>query len=190
MRTACAPGAPLCWRGRAELKETLKRVWPWYALAFFLVLADQEVKLWVRNALALGERRDLIPHFVELYHVENTGAAFSLFSQHTWILAALSAVVAVSLTVALWKDWLTTNRFSRLCVSLILAGAVGNFIDRAFRGAVTDMFNFTFMTFGIFNVADICVVGGAIGFALYLIAGMLRERREAAEESHDADHPQ
>lgn len=172
------------------MKETLKRVWPWYALSFFLVLADQEVKLWVRTALALGQRRELIPHFVELYHVENTGAAFSLFSRHTWLLAVLSAVVAVSLILALWRDWFTTNRFSRLCVSLILAGAVGNFIDRAFRGAVTDMFNFTFMTFGVFNVADICVVGGAIGFALYLIVQMARERRKAAEERHDADHPQ
>lgn len=172
------------------MKETLKRVWPWYALAFFLVLADQEVKLWVRNALDLGERRDLIPYFVELYHVENTGAAFSLFSRHTWLLAVLSAVVAVALVLALWKDWFSNDRVSRLCLSLILAGAAGNFIDRAFRGAVTDMFNFTFMTFGVFNVADICVVCGAIGFALYLVLQMARERGSKAGNSHDADHPQ
>lgn len=172
------------------MKETLKRVWPWYALAFFLVLADQEVKLWVRTALTLGERRDLIPHVVELYHVENTGAAFSLFSQHTWLLAALSAVVAVALVLALWKDWFSNDRVSRLCLSLILAGAAGNFIDRAFRGAVTDMFNFTFMTFGVFNVADICVVCGAIGFALYLVLQMARERGSGTEDGHDADHPQ
>lgn len=186
----CAPAALPFWRGRAELKEKLKRLWPWYALAYFLALADQEVKLWIRVTMELGERRALIPHFVELYHVENTGAAFSLFSQHTWLLAVLSAVVAVALILALWKDWFSADRFSRLCLSLILAGAMGNFIDRAFRGAVTDMFNFTFMTFGVFNVADICVVCGAIGFSLYLVVQAVRERKGRAEDGHDADHPQ
>lgn len=170
------------------MKDKLKRLWPWYALAFFLLLADQEVKLWVRTTLELGETRPLIPHFIELYYLENTGAAFSLFSQHTWLLAALSGVVAVALILTLWNGWFGSDRFSQLCQSLILAGAVGNFIDRAFRGAVTDMFNFTFMRFGVFNVADMCVVGGAIGFALYLLIQMTRERK--CEDGHDAENPQ
>lgn len=187
MKTACVPVAPPFWRRRAELKEKLKRLWPWYALSFFLVLADQEMKLWTRTAMTLGETRPLIPHFVELYYLENTGAAFSLFARYTWLLAVLSAVVAVVLAVALWKDWFSSDHFSRLCLSLILAGAVGNFIDRAFRGAVTDMFNFTFVKFGVFNVADICVVGGGIGYILYLLWQIRRGKTEA---DHDTEDPQ
>lgn len=162
----------------------------WHLLAFFLVLCDQEVKLWVRTNLALGERRPFLPHLVELLHVENTGAAFSLFNEHTWVLAAASAIVAAVLAVALWRDWFSNDGFSRLCVTPTLAGAVGNLIDRVAFGAVTDMFNFTFMTFGVFNVADICVVVGCVGYCGYLlIAPRLGRRGEDPAEggSDDAD---
>lgn len=174
------------------MKATWKRTWPWYALAFFLVLADQVVKLWVRTHMELGETRPFIPHFIELYHVENTGAAFSLFDQHTWILALLSALVTVGLVVSLWKDWFSSDIFSRLCLTLALAGAAGNLIDRAFLGAVTDMFNFTFMRFGVFNVADICVVGGVIGYAAWLLFTQFKPAPKGEGEAHgtDADSPQ
>lgn len=160
--------------------------WLWYVLAVLLVLCDQEVKLWVRTTLALGEARPFIP-LIELYHVENTGAAFSIFAQHTWVLAALSAVVTLALVLALWKDWFTTDTFSRLCVTLVLAGAAGNLIDRGVRGAVTDMFNFTFMRFGVFNVADICVVGGVIGYAAWLLLTQFKTGASGEGEEHGAD---
>jgi len=57
----------------------------------------------------------------------------------------------------------------RVCLSLLLAGAVGNLIDRALQGYVVDMFNVLFMNFAVFNVADICVVVGGIGAALYYL---------------------
>lgn len=65
------------------MKERFKRTWPWYLLAAALVSADQIMKLWVRSAMALGETRPLIPHFIELYHLQNTGGAFSLLAEHT-----------------------------------------------------------------------------------------------------------
>ena len=163
------------------MKKRTVPTWLWYVLAALLVLADQEVKLWVRQTLPIGVPRPFIP-LVELLHVENTGAAFSLFDQHTWLLAVLSAVVSLVLAAAIWKDWFTTNVFSRLCVTLVLAGAVGNLIDRVAFGKVTDMFNFTFMTFGVFNVADICVVGGVIGYAGYALLAQVK-----GDSSHEAD---
>lgn len=172
------------------MKKRTVPTWLWYVLAALLVLADQEVKLWVRQTLPIGVPRPFIP-LIELLHVENTGAAFSLFARHTWVLAALSAVVALVLAVALWKDWFTTNVFSRLCVTLVLAGAVGNLIDRVAFGKVTDMFNFTFMTFGVFNVADICVVGGVIGYACYALLAQVRPPDvEDANHEADPDRPQ
>lgn len=170
------------------MKKRTVPLWLWYVLALLLVLADQEVKLWVRQSLPIGVARPFIPHLIELLHVENTGAAFSLFAQHTWILALLSAIVSVALALALWRDWFTTNAFSRLCVTLVLAGAVGNLIDRVAFGRVTDMFNFTFMTFGVFNVADICVVGGVIGYAGYaLFAQTKRDPEKPDGDDHEAD---
>lgn len=175
------------------MKENIKRAWPWYLLAAVLVAADQMVKLWVRSSMALGETRPFIPHFIELYHLQNTGGAFSLLAGQTWILTVLSAVATVALVVCLWGDYVTTNRFSRLCVTCVLAGAAGNLIDRAVFGKVTDMFNFTFIRFGVFNVADMWVVGGVIGYCAYLIFVQTKEwkadkDRADRETDHEADH--
>lgn len=168
------------------MKEKLKRAWPWYLLAVGLVAADQVVKLWVRSAMALGEARPFIPHFIELYHLQNTGGAFSLLAGQTWMLTALSAVATVALAVCIWGDYVTTNTFSRLCLTCVLAGAAGNLIDRAAFGAVTDMFNFTFIRFGVFNVADMWVVGGVIGYCGYLIYLQVKESKakKPAQEEH------
>ncbi len=162
-------------------KKQAKKPWLWYALAAVLVLADQVVKNWVRQTMALGERKDLWP-FLELYHVENTGGAFSIFSGFTWVLAVLSAVVTMGMMVAMWKGLFGDWWFSRLSATLILAGAAGNLIDRALLGAVTDMFNFTFMRFGVFNVADVWVVSGVIAFVLAMLFG-------PKEDDHGSDHP-
>lgn len=170
------------------MKEKIKRVWPWYLLAVILVVADQLVKLWVRADMALGETRPFIPHFIELYHLQNTGGAFSVLSAHTWLLTALSAVAVVLLAVCLWGDYVTTNPFSRLCLTCVLAGAAGNLIDRAAFGAVTDMFNFTFIRFGVFNVADMWVVGGVIGYCVYLVYMQVKESKKGKEPKHEADH--
>lgn len=165
-------------------KNTRKGIWAWYALAGALILLDQVVKGLVRGTMALGESRPFIPHFIELYHVENTGGAFSIFENFTWVLALLSAVVTVVLVLALWKGALADSPWPRLCVTLVLAGAAGNLIDRVSVGKVTDMFNFTFMRFGVFNVADICVVCGILGYAVWLLCA-----RKGGEEddSHEAD---
>ena len=174
------------------MKENIKRAWPWYLLAAELVAADQVVKLWVRSAMALGETRPFIPHFIELYHLQNTGGAFSLLAGQTWMLTALSAVATVALVVCLWGDYVTTNVFSRLCVTCVLAGAAGNLIDRAMFGAVTDMFNFTFIRFGVFNVADMWVVGGVIGYCAYLLFTQFKGTKDSqtadpGEDGHEAD---
>ena len=164
------------------MKGSKLSVWLWYVLAVLLVLADQVVKLWVKTHMALGEARPFIPHLIELYHTANTGGAFSLFNRYTWALTAISAVLTVVLAVILWTGLFAPNRFSRLCVALVLAGAMGNLIDRAVFGRVTDMFNFTFMKFGVFNVADICVVGGVIGYAGYTLFAQFKE-----DHSYEAD---
>ena len=67
---------------------------------------------------------------------------------------------------------------------MVLAGAVGNLIDRALFQFVTDMFQTTFINFAVFNVADICVVVGGIAFCLYYL--LLFDKLEGKEHGHDA----
>ena len=69
----------------------------------------------------------------------------------------------------------------------MLAGAIGNLIDRALFGSVTDMFNLLFMRFAVFNVADICVVCGGIAFCVYFLFLYDREKKEEPHDSHPAE---
>lgn len=140
----------------------------YYLLAAALVVLDQLVKFLVRANIPLGEGVPFIPHILQLTYYQNTGAAFSIFEQHTWILTLISAAASVLLIVLLAKR--TFNHpFAMVSLALVLAGAVGNLIDRLFLGYVTDMFQTLFMNFPIFNVADICIVCGGIAFCVYFL---------------------
>ena len=143
----------------------------YYILAAVLVVIDQAVKFWVRANISLGESLDFIPGFLELTFVKNTGAAFSSFSGMTWLLALVSLAATVVVLVLLAKDYFP-GALGRLTLSLILAGAAGNLIDRVLLGYVTDMFRTIlrpFQNFAVYNVADICVVVGGILMVLYVL---------------------
>lgn len=157
-------------------------------LAAVLVAVDQIVKYLVMTNIPAGGHVPLIPYIVELTYVTNTGAAFSIFSEHTWALALVSLVMSLVLALALWKN-LFRHPFGKLALTLLLAGAVGNLIDRAFRGFVVDMFNVLFMRFAVFNVADICVVVGGIAAGVYYIFLMdkLEPREETPDDNAEAD---
>ena len=161
---------------------------PYALLAAALVAVDQLVKYLVLQNIPLGGHVPFIPHLVELTYVQNTGAAFALFEEHTWLLALVSLAMSVVLIIALWKGFFR-HPLGRLTLTLLLAGAVGNLIDRAFRGFVVDMFNLLFMHFAVFNVADICVVAGGIGAALYylLLAGKLEPKEEKDCDTAEPD---
>lgn len=148
-------------------------------IAAALVALDQLVKYLVMTNIPLGEHVPFIPYILDLTYVTNTGAAFSIFSEHTWALAVVSLVISIILAAALWKG-LFRHPLGRLTLTLLLAGAVGNFIDRAFRGFVVDMFNVLFMRFAVFNVADVCVVVGGVAAGLYYL--FLMDKLEGGDE--------
>ena len=161
---------------------------PYALLAAALVAVDQLVKYLVLQNIPLGGHVPFIPHLVELTYVQNTGAAFALFEEHTWLLALVSLAMSVVLIIALWKGFFR-HPLGRLTLTLLLAGAVGNLIDRAFRGFVVDMFNLLFMNFAVFNVADICVMVGGISAGLYylFLADKLEPGRKGSGEHDDAE---
>ena len=158
----------------------------YFLLAAALVAVDQVVKYLVRAGIPLHTAVDFLPG-LDLTYVQNTGAAFSLFSQHTWLLTLISAVMSVVLGVAVWKKFFA-HPFGRCALTLVLAGAVGNLIDRALQGYVVDMFNVLFMDFAIFNVADICVVVGGIAACVYYVFFYEKlEGKGTLHEHADAD---
>lgn len=141
----------------------------YFIIAALLVAADQLTKLAIRSAFALGESLTLIPGVVGLTYVQNTGMAFSSLTGQTLFLAFVSLAASIAIGVVIAKNLLFSHPYGKWPLTLIFAGAVGNLIDRAFIGFVTDMIQVLFINFAVFNVADCCVVVGAILAAIYVL---------------------
>lgn len=130
------------------------------------LLLDRLSKLLaVRYLKPIGEIR-LLDGVFHLTYTENTGAAFSMFSEKTVLLAGVSVVVIALLTVFFfWQKHLNPDAVWYLCgIVMIIGGAAGNLIDRLFSGYVVDFFDFTLINFAIFNVADCFICVGAALF--------------------------
>ena len=123
-------------------------------IAALCTAADQGVK-----AALEGRRLVLIPGVIGLDWTKNTGFALGLFPGGVTAALILSAAVFLALLVLLWKT--RVSGVTAVGLALVLGGALGNLIDRAFLGYVRDMFEFLFVRFSIFNLADACVTVGA-----------------------------
>ena len=159
---------------------------PYLLTILLCVAADQAVKYYVVTHLALYESAPLLPGLVELYYIRNTGGGFSILSGHTWLLTLLTAAVMVVVAVLLVRRTFP-HPLAMWTLTAILGGGLGNLIDRVRLGYVVDMFNFQFMSYPVFNVADILVVCGTIGFAAYYL--LLHDRAAKTETDHGPDHP-
>ncbi|MGI6153882.1 MAG: signal peptidase II [Christensenellaceae bacterium] len=136
-----------------------------------IVLFDQLVKYAAATQLTQlpGKTMEFIPGFMDFTYVENTGAAFNMFSGATWILGVISLVLAGVIIYLMFRFKNIRSRLFMLALAFIAGGALGNVVDRFFRGFVVDMLEFTFVDFAVFNVADSFVSIGAVMLAVYII---------------------
>ena len=136
-----------------------------------LVGIDQLIKLWAVQALQPVGTLPLIPHVVELRFVLNPGMAFSLLSgRQLFLIVATSAALIL---VAYWLFFRSrNNRLQQAAQILVLAGGIGNLIDRVLNGEVVDYINPLFIDFAVFNFADILV---CVGVALWVLVILLEE---------------
>ena len=103
---------------------------PYAILTVVLVAIDQLVKYLVLQNIALGEHVPFIPYILDLTYVQNTGAAFSMLNQHTWLLTVVSLVMSVVLAVAIWKNFFR-HPLGKVTLTLLLGGAIGNDIGQS-----------------------------------------------------------
>ncbi len=160
-----------------------------YAIAVVLVLiADQALKYWVSLNIDLntGEQA-LIPGFIKLVNIHNSGAAFGLLGGGgwRWVFVVVALVFAVVVVYALKRN-LIRGKLGRWAAVGVLAGSIGNCIDRVAYGYVVDMFKFEFLgdsrLNAIFNVADVFISCCGVLFCLYIIFGGENSLAAAGEE--------
>jgi signal peptidase II len=142
-------------------------------VAAVVVALDQVVKELVRAGIDPGERRDLFAG-IDLVNVRNSGIAFGLLADGGALLVVGTAVALLALVFFFVTH--TGRPLVWLPTGLLLGGAIGNLIDRALEGSVTDFVKFPH--FPAFNVADVAITFGVLAL-IYVLEGPPR-RRDAA----------
>lgn len=125
-----------------------------------LIIFDQLSKLLIIKHFEVGESLTIINNFFRLFYIKNTGAAFGFLMNSTFILILITIVLLIYLIIELKKN--IDNKVVILSLSLIISGALGNLIDRVFRGYVVDFISFILFNkeMAIFNIADIFITIG------------------------------
>ena len=139
-------------------------------MELILTICDQLLKSWVASSIVLGGSKQLIPGIIELTNLRNSGAAWSIFEGQQTFFTIITIIAIIVIGYFIWQY--RKNIPMLIGLSLIMAGTIGNFIDRLRQGYVVDMFETTFINFPIFNLADMCLTLGVI----WLIICILKEK--------------
>lgn len=149
------------------------------AIAVVLLVALDQLSKWATETyLPWQQDVDLLP-FVALFRTYNTGVAFSMLDgTGPWLLAAMKVAIVIFVLV-LWRRTPQARKFAHLGFAFIIAGAVGNIIDRVWHGYVIDMIRVHTDTwsFAVFNVADSYITIGAIAIIIDELIAMREQRR-------------
>ena len=158
----------------------------WYVILLAVCIGgDQLLKWWVTSHLDVGQSAPLLPGIVRLTRLHNTGAAWSSFSGKTGLLAAVTIVLMAAVVYLVVKK-IVRHPLGLTSAMLVLGGGAGNMIDRLCRGYVVDMFDLEFMSYPIFNLADIFVVIGVLLGAVYYLWFYDKYDKPKKEPDHDA----
>ncbi|MGQ7549380.1 signal peptidase II [Streptococcus suis] len=140
-------------------------------LMVVLIGLDQFVKAWTVANIELDTVTEFIPGLMSLAYLRNYGAAWSILQNQQWFFTIMT-IVAVTGLVWYYIKQINGNIWTLFSLSLMIAGALGNFIDRIRLGYVVDMFHLDFISFPVFNVADVCLT---VGVSILFICIMKEE---------------
>lgn len=140
-----------------------KHIW-FFSVVLLIVIFDQLSKYLVRTSFLVGQSRVFIRGFFNLTFVQNTGAGFGLFKGGNWWLAVISLLV-IGVIIYYYKKIKFEEKILFFSTALVLAGALGNLLDRLFLGYVVDFLDFVYWP--AFNTADMGVTAGMVGLIIY-----------------------
>lgn len=158
----------------------------YYIIAFVAFLVDQGTKYLIASRMDIGEQISVIGNFFLITSHRNRGAAFGILEDQRWFFIVITTIVVIAIIWYLKKVMKTKNKLLPVALSLVLGGAVGNFVDRVIAGEVVDFlqFNFGSYEFPIFNVADSCIV---IGVALIILDSLFDMKRNPANPNTEGN---
>ncbi len=146
----------------------------YYILALIILILDQWTKWIVVTQMELRQQIPIIENLLYFTSHRNKGAAFGILQGQMWLFFIVTVVVVV-FVVYYMNKYAKESKLLGISLGLVLGGAIGNFIDRLFRGEVVDFIDVYIFTydFAIFNVADMALV---IGVGILMVQIFLEER--------------
>ena len=152
------------------LSKELLMVYILSVIFIFFIAMDQLSKSLAVNMLGqVGAVQSFIPHFIRFEYRENTGMAWGLLPNARVYFIIVTLILAAFLVFLLVRYRKLLPKLSKVALTVILSGAIGNLIDRIFLGYVRDFIAFDFIEFPVFNIADCCVTIGAVLLAVSLL---------------------
>ena len=181
------------------MKDTLIKVKNWLIWFFksfiwitpLIIAIDQITKLVFDSVLGsyaqTGKQISIFSeHFINIRVTYNLGAAWSILNEHHWLLAAISVIASIAITVYLVMQYKKIGLWERICGFLILGGCVGNMIDRVFYPqGVIDFISTGFMDFPTFNIADSALCIGIFALFLKFIIDEFKGKHKDEEKPQD-----
>ena len=148
-----------------------------YSYATILLIIDQFLKILIRSKLSLHKEIVVIPHFFSLYNTINTGAAFSIFQNHTIFLIMFTFLILLIIDKYLQNEIYFT-KLSVVSMGMIIGGIIGNLIDRIIFHGVTDYLLFIFgsKSFPVFNFADVLITCGILLYFIYMFSDLIKNK--------------
>ncbi len=150
-------------------------------LVLSLVGVDQLIKYFVIEYLKPIGVFELLEGFIRLRYVENTGAVFGSFSSHTAVLTVVSIILLI-ITIYFLVSQKNKSKLVSFTLLLMIAGGIGNIIDRIHLHFVVDYIEPTFIDFAVFNFADCLITVGAFVLMIYLVIDIVKEEKQKKTE--------
>ena len=163
----------------AKTPYPVSKVIAFAAITVVWVVIDQVTKSLFKDGVPGDIIAGPFAGVIDIRLVHNTGGAWGIFSGNTFALGIFSVVVCLAIAVFFFATARNANILQTVSFALIVAGGIGNAIDRFAQGFVTDFIEFSFMDFPVFNVAD---MGVTCGFALLIIGIAIEWRTQPPKE--------
>jgi signal peptidase II len=164
------------------------KYFPLIIILLAIVIIDQWTKFYIASNFELYQSVEIIKGFFNITYIRNSGVAFGMFSNLKGsfipIIFIVIYIIAITSIIILYRD--TDIGYSHTALSLILSGAIGNLIDRVFRGEVVDFLDFHWQNYHwpAFNVADSCIT---VGVGLLMITMIMKHDTRAPEHQNTSN---
>lgn len=153
----------------------------YYLIALFVIVLDQVTKWFVVDNMELGQEVSVWDPYLSIYSHRNRGAAWGILQGQFWLFAIITVVVVVGIIYFYHKE-AKKKPLLQASLMMLLGGAIGNFIDRVFRGEVVDFVSVLIpginYQFPIFNIADAALTFGVIMLIIYILFEDRKEKKK------------